>query len=71
MYHFFSVALYGVYLTLKPFPTPQKLFRAYQILGHASWIVIPLMRGEKVFRLFTTIVSLVFFFSKPKALTEK
>jgi len=61
LYHFFLVALYGVYITLKPFPTPAKILHAYRLLSAASWIVIPLMKGEKVFGLFTTMLRIFFY----------
>eukprot|EP01114_Cavostelium_apophysatum_P012430 TRINITY_DN2777_c0_g1_i3.p1 TRINITY_DN2777_c0_g1~~TRINITY_DN2777_c0_g1_i3.p1 ORF type:complete len:505 (+),score=90.28 TRINITY_DN2777_c0_g1_i3:123-1637(+) len=66
--HFFSVAIYGVYQSLKPFPTPYRIFHAYKLLSAASWIVIPLMRGEKIFAPFTFILSILFYnFNKTKS----
>lgn len=58
--HFFFVALYGVYRTLLPFPTPSKISRAWRLLSTASWIVIPLMKGENTFTWFASFLSLVF-----------
>eukprot|EP01114_Cavostelium_apophysatum_P020944 TRINITY_DN7169_c0_g1_i1.p1 TRINITY_DN7169_c0_g1~~TRINITY_DN7169_c0_g1_i1.p1 ORF type:complete len:506 (-),score=60.75 TRINITY_DN7169_c0_g1_i1:13-1530(-) len=59
--HFFAVALYGVYQTLRPFPTPHRIIHAYRLLSIAAWIVIPLMRGEKLFAPFALMLSVLFF----------
>lgn len=48
MFHFFSVALFGVMRMLWPFPTPRKILNAYRLLSAASDIVVPLVRGEGV-----------------------
>jgi squalene monooxygenase len=66
LYHFFRVALYGAWRTLKPFPTPKKLIFCYRLLGSASWIVIPLMKGEKVFGFFSNFLTFLFYLVSPK-----
>jgi hypothetical protein len=58
IFHFFRVALWGAWKAISPFPTPSKLWNCYKVLSAASWIVIPLMKGEKVFSWFATVLSL-------------
>mmetsp|Transcript_26634 Transcript_26634/g.37496 ORF Transcript_26634/g.37496 Transcript_26634/m.37496 type:complete len:484 (+) Transcript_26634:159-1610(+) len=66
LYHFFCVALYGVWKLLKPFPSPSKLIQSYRLLAAASWIVIPLMRGEHMFTKFARLLSILFFLNRPR-----
>ena len=47
-YHFFSVALYGVFSQFYPFPSPFSIWRSFKMLKSASSIIFPLMRGEHV-----------------------
>jgi hypothetical protein len=53
------VALYGAVRTIWP-PWPSNFILSYKILRAGSWIVIPLMKGEKVFSVFRTILSILF-----------
>eukprot|EP01119_Soliformovum_irregulare_P004493 TRINITY_DN15517_c0_g1_i1.p1 TRINITY_DN15517_c0_g1~~TRINITY_DN15517_c0_g1_i1.p1 ORF type:complete len:504 (-),score=92.18 TRINITY_DN15517_c0_g1_i1:13-1500(-) len=63
--HFFLVALYACWKLNTPFPTPQSIARSYKVLGAASWIVLPLMKGEKLYSLFSTVLSYLFAPRKP------
>lgn len=45
--HFFAVAIFGISNMLKPFPTKQKLQRAYAMLSDAVQIIEPLVLSEK------------------------
>jgi squalene monooxygenase len=44
--HFFGVAFYGVYHTVKPFPTPSKLLRSFHMIRDACRIITPLADRE-------------------------
>ncbi|MFN8288497.1 MAG: FAD-dependent monooxygenase [Chitinophagales bacterium] len=45
--HFFSVALHGAKNIMLPYPTPTKIKRSWQMMGHAVNIVSPLVLNEK------------------------
>lgn len=44
--HFISVALYGAGRVLLPFPTFQRITRAYRMVGEAVYIISPLIENE-------------------------
>ncbi|KAF0852941.1 mitochondrial squalene monooxygenase-like protein [Andalucia godoyi] len=48
IFHFFSVALYGVARLLFPFPTPARVFMAFRLLRAATLIVKPLIASESL-----------------------
>jgi len=48
VFHFFSVALYGVARLLFPFPTPARIWMAFRLLRAATSIVRPLIMSEQV-----------------------
>jgi len=62
--NFFMVALYGVWKLLWPIPWPSNILKAYRLLGAASWIVIPLMRGERTYSSMANLLALVFWMQK-------
>lgn len=45
--HFFAVAFYGIGKIIRPFPTPAKIKRSYNMLSAAVDIVSPLVLNEK------------------------
>jgi hypothetical protein len=65
LYHFFRVGLFGAVRCLWP-PFPWNFIKAYKVLRAASWIVIPLMKGEKVFWWFRVLLMIVFYKSQKK-----
>lgn len=51
MIHFFSVAMYGIYRTLFPIPTPGRLWAAFKIFKAACEVFMPLCLGEHLLSL--------------------
>jgi squalene monooxygenase len=60
MSHFFAVAVFGCLRTIFPFPTPYRILQAWRLLAAAAWIVIPLLKGERVLTPFASFLSFVF-----------
>lgn len=59
--HFFMVAFYGMFRQARWIPWPWKIWRALRLLNFASWIVIPLMIKENIFKRFAQLLRFVFF----------
>jgi squalene monooxygenase len=60
MTHFFAVAVFGCLRTVFPFPTPGRILAAWRLLAAAAWIVIPLLKGERVLSPFASFLSFIF-----------
>ena len=58
IYHFFSVAFYGVFNQFYPFPSPMSIWRSFKMLKSASNIIFPLMSGEHMMDLTTQVSKL-------------
>eukprot|EP01117_Protostelium_nocturnum_P004744 TRINITY_DN1720_c0_g1_i1.p1 TRINITY_DN1720_c0_g1~~TRINITY_DN1720_c0_g1_i1.p1 ORF type:complete len:480 (+),score=163.78 TRINITY_DN1720_c0_g1_i1:99-1538(+) len=67
LWHFFSVAIYGAIRNMLPIPWPSKIISSWKLIAAASWIVIPLMKGEKVFGPLPTLLSFIFAAQKRKS----
>uniref|UniRef100_A0A7N0T0T7 Squalene monooxygenase n=1 Tax=Kalanchoe fedtschenkoi TaxID=63787 RepID=A0A7N0T0T7_KALFE len=52
LFHFFSVAIYGVGRLLLPFPSPARLWMSARLIWDASGIIYPIIKAEGVRQMF-------------------
>ncbi|XP_057981413.1 squalene epoxidase 3-like isoform X2 [Malania oleifera] len=52
VFHFFSVAIYGVGRLLLPFPSPKRLWIGARLISGASGIIFPIIKAEGVRQMF-------------------
>uniref|UniRef100_A0A7N0TN51 Squalene monooxygenase n=1 Tax=Kalanchoe fedtschenkoi TaxID=63787 RepID=A0A7N0TN51_KALFE len=69
LFHFFSVALYGVGRLLLPFPSPGRIWLSARLLRAALSIIFPIMSGEGLRQMFLPATIPAYHRSPPAWLT--